>query len=412
MSAGTSAAAAAAAADLLGRDVAGLRVERVYVEQKVWIERELFSVCVRNHRSADRVVPTWGRRNRGDFPNASRIRSFVRNSTFATAFKSGMPWRFGNARASKAPSAETVGDDWCGFSRPLRKRRFDAKINPLALDDDGTPMVVGAMMEVDDNASFRHPEWAAINAVSDSSRVPNERESNGDRDRQEVSRWRGSLQRAGWGYWSDGCRWRRRSVATRHDCRGRRSPRESQRHQPDSYFRQAGGGVRGDLLQSECSKPFDRLQLSPDGTMRYRHRRIADRDEKASYRRATLPYRHSLVRTEGRRGPIGWPTYQGSFIFHMELRSPMEFVLSSQRTSASSRTIGDCPMSILIDQDTRVLVQGITGSQSRFDVRYCLEYGTRIVGGVTPGGAEKRRRRPGLQYGCRSDEPPSIRMQR
>ncbi len=42
-------------------------------------------------------------------------------------------------------------------------------------------------------------------------------------------------------------------------------------------------------------------------------------------------------------------------------------------------------MSILIDRDTRVLVQGITGSQSRFDVRYCLEYGTRIVGGVTPG---------------------------
>src|ERR1700759_4468718 len=42
-------------------------------------------------------------------------------------------------------------------------------------------------------------------------------------------------------------------------------------------------------------------------------------------------------------------------------------------------------MSILIDQSTRVLVQGITGSQSRFDVRYCLDYGTNIVGGVTPG---------------------------
>ena len=36
-------------------------------------------------------------------------------------------------------------------------------------------------------------------------------------------------------------------------------------------------------------------------------------------------------------------------------------------------------------QSTRVLVQGITGSQSRFDVRYCLDYGTNIVGGVTPG---------------------------
>jgi succinyl-CoA synthetase alpha subunit len=32
-----------------------------------------------------------------------------------------------------------------------------------------------------------------------------------------------------------------------------------------------------------------------------------------------------------------------------------------------------------------VLVQGATGAQARFDIRYCLDYGTRIVAGVTPG---------------------------
>jgi succinyl-CoA synthetase alpha subunit len=42
-------------------------------------------------------------------------------------------------------------------------------------------------------------------------------------------------------------------------------------------------------------------------------------------------------------------------------------------------------MSILIDANTRVLVQGATGAQARFDIRYCLDYGTRIVAGVTPG---------------------------
>lgn len=42
-------------------------------------------------------------------------------------------------------------------------------------------------------------------------------------------------------------------------------------------------------------------------------------------------------------------------------------------------------MSILIDESTRVLVQGITGAQSRFDVRYCVAYGTKVVAGVTPG---------------------------
>jgi succinyl-CoA synthetase alpha subunit len=42
-------------------------------------------------------------------------------------------------------------------------------------------------------------------------------------------------------------------------------------------------------------------------------------------------------------------------------------------------------MSILIDQETRVLVQGATGAQARFDIRYCIQYGTKIVAGVTPG---------------------------
>jgi len=42
-------------------------------------------------------------------------------------------------------------------------------------------------------------------------------------------------------------------------------------------------------------------------------------------------------------------------------------------------------MSILVDRKTRVLVQGITGSEGTFHTSQMLEYGTRIVGGVTPG---------------------------
>ena len=42
-------------------------------------------------------------------------------------------------------------------------------------------------------------------------------------------------------------------------------------------------------------------------------------------------------------------------------------------------------MSILIDQHTRVIVQGLTGAQARFDCEWCIKYGTRIVAGVTPG---------------------------
>lgn len=42
-------------------------------------------------------------------------------------------------------------------------------------------------------------------------------------------------------------------------------------------------------------------------------------------------------------------------------------------------------MSILIDQDTRVIVQGITGRDGSFHTSQMLAYGTKIVGGVTPG---------------------------
>ena len=42
-------------------------------------------------------------------------------------------------------------------------------------------------------------------------------------------------------------------------------------------------------------------------------------------------------------------------------------------------------MSVLVDRNTRVVVQGITGAQGALHAKACLEYGTNIVAGVTPG---------------------------
>ena len=42
-------------------------------------------------------------------------------------------------------------------------------------------------------------------------------------------------------------------------------------------------------------------------------------------------------------------------------------------------------MSILVNGDTKVICQGITGSAGAFHTKGCLDYGTRMVGGVTPG---------------------------
>ena len=42
-------------------------------------------------------------------------------------------------------------------------------------------------------------------------------------------------------------------------------------------------------------------------------------------------------------------------------------------------------MSVVIDSATRVLVQGITGKESRFWTGHMIDYGTNVVAGVTPG---------------------------
>src|SRR5438552_2462815 len=42
-------------------------------------------------------------------------------------------------------------------------------------------------------------------------------------------------------------------------------------------------------------------------------------------------------------------------------------------------------MSILVDKNTKVICQGITGSAGAFHTKGCLDYGTKMVGGVTPG---------------------------
>jgi succinyl-CoA synthetase alpha subunit len=42
-------------------------------------------------------------------------------------------------------------------------------------------------------------------------------------------------------------------------------------------------------------------------------------------------------------------------------------------------------MAVLVDKNTRLIVQGITGREGTFHAKGCAEYGTRVVGGVTPG---------------------------
>src|SRR5687768_5858145 len=47
-------------------------------------------------------------------------------------------------------------------------------------------------------------------------------------------------------------------------------------------------------------------------------------------------------------------------------------------------------MSVFIDDSTRLIVQGITGRDGSFHTRQMIEYGTHVVGGVTPGKGGQR----------------------
>ena len=47
-------------------------------------------------------------------------------------------------------------------------------------------------------------------------------------------------------------------------------------------------------------------------------------------------------------------------------------------------------MSVLVDKNTRLIVQGFTGREGTFHTQQSIAYGTKVVGGITPGKGSRR----------------------
>ena len=100
-----------------------------------------------------------------------------------------------------------------------------------------------------------------------------------------------------------------------------------------------------------------------------------------------------VLRLEGTNVEAGREILKQSglnFIVAETMKDAAEKVVAAAAATDSVRPAStslrrDNFMSILVDKSTRVIVQGLTGREGTFHAKACAEYGTKIVGGVTPG---------------------------
>ena len=105
-----------------------------------------------------------------------------------------------------------------------------------------------------------------------------------------------------------------------------------------------------------------------------------------------------VIRMEGTNVEQGKQMLEDSGLNFATADDMSEAARQSRRAAANRRQV----MAVLIDKNTRLIVQGITGREGTFHAKQAAAYGTNVVGGVTPGqGRHDARGLAGVQHGRR-----------
>lgn len=163
---GSPEAARAAAASLLGQGLLGHMVTRVYVEQQVEIASELYLSFAFGDRAA---VVRASTRGGVEIEDVHAMAPNVVASLDIDPLGGLTPWQaidlWERAGCSGRPLA-TLGRLTADLYRSfVAADGLMLELNPIALDGEGRPFLVGAMLEVDDDALDRQPAWKALEAT-------------------------------------------------------------------------------------------------------------------------------------------------------------------------------------------------------------------------------------------------------
>ena len=234
------------------------------------------------------------------------------------------------------------------------------EINPLVVTTDGRALAVDAKINFDDDALFRHPEVAGLRDPEQEDPLEVEAHGGGRELRQAGRRRRLHGQRRGAGDGDDG-----------------RHPRAPERRRPTSST------WAEERTRRRWARAMEIILADPS----------VSRVLVQPVRRDTALRRGGPGDSDGRGedaggyeadgGPNAWDERGGGARHPGRVgpgRDPRRRPWRSGRGDKDGIT-----MSILVDENTRLLVQGITGREGSFHAARCAEYGANLVAGVTPG---------------------------